>query len=214
MTAVAQTGLSLMAGWDPGDVGWGDDVNENFLKLSALTQARVRSRVTSLPGSGTANDIYIVPSGGNADLLAIWDTAGADWYYHAPTIGTEVYLLDEEIFVYWGGSAWTTRPVGNSAVSRLSANYTFSAGDFHGDKIIYMDSDAAQRTLTIPLGLSVTEPVTVIRAGVEKVTIAGAPGVTVHSADNIYTLRTVWSGAQVLPLGMEEYVLIGDLGSA
>jgi len=214
MPAVTLPGMSLQGGWSPGESGWGDAMNANLFKVSVMVQARVLSRTTALPGSPGSTDIYIVPAGSaETDMIAAWDASAADWVYYPPSAGTEVFVADESLYLYWDGSTWRTRPIGDTNIVAKSTNYTVVAGDFFGATIILMDTDGGDRTITIPAGLTVTEPLTVIRAGSERLTIAGSGGVVLRAADNTYTLRAPWSGAQIVPIGVDEYVLVGDLGA-
>lgn len=214
MPAVTLPGMNLQGGWSPGESGWGPAMNDNLFKLSVMVQARVLSRSTALPGSPGPTDIYIVPPGSaESDMIAAWDDEAQDWVYYPPTAGTEVFVADESLYIYWEGSTWRTRPIGDTTILAKSADYTVAAGDFFGATIILMNTDGGNRTITIPEDLSVTEPLTVIRAGSERLTITGGGGVILRAADNTYTLRTPWAGAQIVPIGPDEYVLIGDLGA-
>lgn len=110
MTERAMPGLGLRAFYDPGQANWGDTVSEDLRKLSVIVGAHVASRTTTLPVSGSAGDIYIVPPGGgmHADEIAIWDgPAGLeDWVYLVPTVGCHVLVADEGANVQWTGSGW------------------------------------------------------------------------------------------------------------
>ena len=97
-------GIGLSGGRSAGESGWADEMNLNLLKLSAVARLSVKSRVTALPGSPTDGDIYIVPSGGDANKVAIRD-AGA-WTYLTPTEGWQAWVNDEDVTVTWSGSAW------------------------------------------------------------------------------------------------------------
>lgn len=215
MPEVTQPGLGLKAGWEPGEQGWGDPMNENIRVLSLVTHLTVGSRTTALPGSPNDGDTYIVPpaSGDASHWVAVWNDDEDDWLYTVPTTGMEAYVQDEAVFVYWSSTEWVTRPTGNSTIDNRSSNYTVVTSDFHGDRIIVMDTDGGDRTITLPSGLTVTEPLTVVRGGTEGLTIVAGMGVTLRSADNIYSLRAAWSAAQILPLGADQFVLIGDLGT-
>lgn len=210
MAGVAQPGLGLIAGWTDGEPGWGEDMNANLFMLSVVVQARVFSKSQPLPVSPSFGDAHIVPSGDEESLIGVFD--GSDWRYFVPTAGFEVYVVDEARFVYWDGLEWRPRPLGNTSVQTKIANYALEVSDFNGDRVIVMDTSGGDLTVTIPGGLVVTEPVTVIRGGPGRVLFAPGTGVSLDSADNIYSLRTVWSAAQVTPLGPGAFVLVGDLG--
>lgn len=96
-------GLSLYGFWNLGS-GYKAQMDANWLALSALAQLRVLSRVTALPGSPTDGDIYIVPTGGDANKVAVRDNGA--WSYFVPAEGYFAYVVDEDVFVWWSGTAW------------------------------------------------------------------------------------------------------------
>lgn len=102
-------GLGLEAFFDLGENGWNDEFDENMRKLSFMVDGRVKSRATSLPGTGTAGDVYVVPSGdANGNQIAIWDgPSGSEaWVYYPAKEGWAFYVLDEDINIQFDGSAW------------------------------------------------------------------------------------------------------------
>lgn len=102
-------GLGLEAFFDLGENGWNDEFDENMRKLSFMADGRVKSRSTSLPGTGTAGDVYIVPAADvNGNQIAIWDgPSGAEaWVYYPAKEGWAFYVEDENLNVQWGGTAW------------------------------------------------------------------------------------------------------------
>ncbi len=109
MTKRTLPGLGLEAFFDLGENGWNDEFDENFRLLSFLVDGRAISRVTSLPGTGTTGDVYIVPSGdANGNDVAIWDGAsGAEaWVYYTAKEGWAFYVLDEDLNYQFDGSTW------------------------------------------------------------------------------------------------------------
>lgn len=96
-------GLGLTSFWNLGS-GYKAQMDANLLMLSVLAQLRVKSRVTALPGSPVNGDIYIVPSGGDANKVAVRDNGA--WAYYAPVEGLFGYVEDEDVFVWWNGTAW------------------------------------------------------------------------------------------------------------
>ncbi len=96
-------GLGLTGFWNLGS-GYKAQMDANWLALSALAQLRVLSRVTALPGSPTDGDIYIVPTGGDANKVAVRDNGA--WSYFVPAEGYFAYVVDEDVFVWWSGTAW------------------------------------------------------------------------------------------------------------
>lgn len=96
-------GLGLTGFWNLGSA-YKTGMDQNLLDLSTLSQLRVISRVTALPGSPTDGDIYIVPSGGDANKVAVRDNGA--WAYYVPAEGYFAYVEDEDVFVFWTGTAW------------------------------------------------------------------------------------------------------------
>lgn len=119
MTERVMPGLGLRSFYDAGQEDWGDTVSEDLRALSVIGGAHVASRTIALPASGSAGDIYIVPTGAHADEIAVWDgPAGAeDWVYLAPTLGCHVFVEDEATNVQWTGSAWDVFAAGGSGGS-------------------------------------------------------------------------------------------------
>lgn len=97
-------GLGLNGFWVLHEDNWNTGMDANLLLLSSLTQLSVKSRVTVLPGSPTNGDIYIVPSGGNANKIAIRDNSL--WTYITPLEGWRAWVQDEDLIVSYSGSAW------------------------------------------------------------------------------------------------------------
>ena len=100
-------GLGLTGFWDAGSDGWNDAMDLNLRALSALVGQGVKSRITALPGSPTNGDIYIVPSGGDANKIAIRDNGA--WAYLVPAEGWRMWVQDEDQDVIWSGSAWVAQ---------------------------------------------------------------------------------------------------------
>ncbi len=134
----ALPGLSLWGFWNLGS-GYKTQMDQNWLTLSALSQLRVLSRVTALPGSPTDGQIYIVPSGGDANKVAVRDNGA--WSYLVPAEGYFAYVVDEDVFVWWNGAAWVRH-----------GNYDlgfFIAGTMENAEIVALLT--AVRAFTIPV---------------------------------------------------------------
>lgn len=97
--------VALQGFWPYGEDGWNAGMDQNLLKLSALTQPSVISRTTALPGSPTQGDVYLIPAGeDDADCIAIRDNG--EWTILTPQAGWRVWVANEEIYVHWDGDAW------------------------------------------------------------------------------------------------------------
>lgn len=101
----ALPGLGLSAYFTDGSSGWGTTRSDDIRKTSALTQCRVISRTTSLPGSPTDGDMYIIPTGDtDAEEIAIRDNGA--WVNFAAAEGWTAYVEDEDRFVTFMGTGW------------------------------------------------------------------------------------------------------------
>lgn len=136
-------GLGISGFYTDGSNGWADTLSPDLRMLSALVQPRAKSRVTALPGTPTAGDIYIVPSGAasNPNEIAIWDNS--TWVYFVPTEGYTMYVIDEDRFVTFLGTSW------------VEAYMLYDIGFFLADVMTDLELVAkfiAVRKFTIPAG--------------------------------------------------------------
>jgi hypothetical protein len=96
--------------------------------------------------------------------------------------------------------------------TQTGTSYTLVAGDA-GDLVTLTNSSPI--TLTVPTNASVPfatgSQITIIQSGSGNVTVAGAVGVTVSSADGDLKLRTQWSAATLIKTNTNNWVLIGDI---
>jgi hypothetical protein len=96
--------------------------------------------------------------------------------------------------------------------AQTGTTYTLVAGDA-GDLVTL--TNAAAITLTVPLNSSVAfaigTQITITQSGAGTVTVAGAVGVTINSADGDLKLRTQWSAATLIKTGTNSWILIGDI---
>lgn len=144
MASHAFPGLGIVGGRAAGENGWAAEMNANLMMLSALTQGSVKSRVTTLPGSPTNGDIYIVPSGGDANKIAVRDSGA--WTYYVPTEGWRFWVQDEDIVVAWTGSAWlavTGNPIEHITIAL-------------GDETTALTAGTAKVTLRMPYAFTLT----------------------------------------------------------
>jgi hypothetical protein len=95
--------------------------------------------------------------------------------------------------------------------AQTGTTYTLVASDA-GDLVTL--TNASPITLTIPLNSSVEfatgTQITITQAGAGKVTVAGAVGVTVNSADGFLSLRSQWSAGTLIKTATNSWILIGD----
>jgi hypothetical protein len=98
--------------------------------------------------------------------------------------------------------------------TQTGTTYTLAVGD--AGQLIGL-ANASAITVTVPTNASVPfalgTQITVAQSGSGKVTVAGAVGVTVNSADGFLSTRTQWSGGTLIKIDTNAWVLIGDLSA-
>jgi hypothetical protein len=96
--------------------------------------------------------------------------------------------------------------------AQTGTTYTLAASDA-GDLVTL--TNAAAIALTVPTNASVPfaigTQITITQSGAGTVTVAGAVGVTVNSADGDLKLRTQWSAATLIKTNTNSWILIGDI---
>ena len=214
-------GLGLRSFYDPGQRDWGATVSADLRKLSVLVQLAAISRTMSLPSSGSAGDIYIVPEGAasNAGEIALWDgPSGSEaWVYITPAPGWEAWVADEAARVRLIGAGWVA--LGDSGEAPVVADGTASRTLALADKgaIIEMTS-ASANTVTIPIEASVDFAigalVNVTQAGAGTTTIAAAAGVTLNGVSAGSTdMDARWAGAALYKRAANAWVVQGAVGA-
>jgi hypothetical protein len=95
--------------------------------------------------------------------------------------------------------------------AQTGTTYTLAIGD--AGELVTL-SNASAITLTVPTNAAVPfaigTQITITRANSGQVTVAGAVGVTVNSADGYLKLRTQWSSATLIKINTNSWILIGD----
>jgi hypothetical protein len=113
--------LGLSAFWTLGEDGWNTGMDTNLRTLSVLVQGKAISKTTSLPGSPTNGDIYIVPTAdANGDEIAIRDDGA--WVYIVPIEGDMVYVTDASNLYQFDGAAWQVFSGGAAGLPGLVGN--------------------------------------------------------------------------------------------
>ena len=215
-------GLGLRAFYDPGQRNWGESLSQDLRRLSALVQARATSRTTSLPTTGGAAQIAIVPAAAstNANAVALWDgEPGAEaWVFLAPQDGWQIWTADEARQVRFTAGAWVEVPrPGIVPIRTLTATaHTLEATDL-GRIIETTGSSVVTVTIpteaTVPFETGTLINITQIGAGVA--TIAAAPGVSLNGiTGGSVPLDGQWSGAALTKRGADAWVIQGALAGA
>ena len=95
--------------------------------------------------------------------------------------------------------------------AQTGTTYTLAIGD--AGELVTL-SNASAITLTVPTNAAVPfaigTQITITRANSGQVTVVGAVGVTVNSADGYLKLRTQWSSATLIKINTNSWILIGD----
>jgi len=95
--------------------------------------------------------------------------------------------------------------------NQTGTTYTLAASDA-GDLVTL--TNASPIALTIPTNATVAfaigTQITIAQSGVGKVTVAGAVGVTVNSADGYLSLRNQYSAGTLIKTNTNNWILIGD----
>ena len=96
----------------------------------------------------------------------------------------------------------------NSTLNAQTASYTLQATDLA--KLVTIDS-ASSTTVTVPNILSVGDRIDILRKhATGEVTLVGDTGVTVNGTPGL-KLRAQWSGATIVKLAANTWVVMGDL---
>lgn len=197
--------LGLNSDWDLGDA-WKAGMDANLLKLSVLSMPIVLSRTTSLPGSPTEGQVYIIPTGDtDAEDIAVYDEAG--WHNFTPAEGWMAYVADEDAFVRFDGTVWDIYSTPMRYKVETGTTYSLVEQDLDGRTCLIF-TNAGAVTFTIPSGLTGLQPVVCISEGAGGVTNT-ASGTTLNSKNGLVADQ----GAQwaIIPRGSDVYRLTGEL---
>lgn len=215
-------GLGLRAFYDPGQRDWGLSLSEDLRLVSALVQARVTSRTTPLPATGSAGQIAIVPAaaGANANALALWDRIDATpaWVHLTPEEGWQVWIADEARHVRFTAGSWVEVPrPGVVHIRTLTAtSHTLEAVD-QGCIVETTGSSAVTVTIpdeaTVPFETGTLINVTQIGTGIATVEAAAVVSLNGITAGSV-ALDGPWSGAALVKRGADAWVIQGALAGA
>ena len=216
-------GLGLRAFYDPGQRNWGTSLSEDLRSLSVLVQARALSRITALPESGSAGEVYIVPAsaGANADALALWDRSPEGepaWVHLTPQEGWQVWIADEARHVRLTSGAWAEVPRPGVVRIRTLTATSHTLEDVDQGCILETTGSSAG-TVTIPPEASVPFEIgtliNVTQVGAGIATVAAAPGVALNGVtDGSVALEGQWAGAALVKRGADAWVIQGALAGA
>lgn len=164
-------GLGLTAFWPSGADGWGGAMDNNIRTLSAVAQLSVLSATTVLPDAANDGEIFIIPSGQDANGVAVRDAG--QWVIMSPTSGWSAWVVDTGKRIVFTGSSWVDEVAGGGGgeggvypyggariVPAADQNYTtLSAWDSIRFSTAERNTDgfwsaSAPNVLTIPAGIT------------------------------------------------------------
>ena len=215
-------GLGLRAFYDPGQRNWGTSLSEDLRRLSALVQARVASRTTPLPATGSTGQIAIVPAdaGAHANALALWDRIDGTpaWVHLTPEEGWQVWVEDEARHVRFTSGAWVEVPrPGVVHIRTLTVtSHTLEPVD---QGCILETTGASAVTVTIPDEATVPFEtgtlINVTQIGTGIATVEAAAGVSLNGVTGgSVALDGPWSGVALVKRGADAWVIQGALAGA
>lgn len=159
------------------------------------------------------NDVVNAKAGVNNFL----NPAARDTAIPSPSNGIVCFVRQDasgnvinQIQYYYNGS-W--RSVNDSTtLSAKTDNYTLALSDA-GNTITM--SSSAPKIITVPANSAVPFPIgtrlDILRLGIGGVTIFGASGVTINSKNNNSDIAAQYSGATLVKIDTNTWVLVGDL---
>ena len=125
--------VGLKGGYDPHEGGWGDDQNLNLLKLSALVQGTVISKLSATPPSPTPPAVYLFdethPDHPNEIGIFEGATGEEDWTYVVPEAGWLVYNQQDEFYEKFDGTVWAELETGGGGGASYP-DFVGHAGEF------------------------------------------------------------------------------------
>jgi len=111
------------------------------------------------------------------------------------------------------GMKWAAVPT-EVTTNEQTGSYTLVLGD--AGKLVEINS-TSNLTVTVPTNASVAfavgTQINLLRTNTGTVTVAGASGVTVNSADAKLKLNVRWSAGTLIKRATDNWVLIGDLAA-
>jgi hypothetical protein len=162
-------------------------------------------------GSGTFDegDIWVDVTADKGYMCLDNTTGNAVWLELTVVnqTGSElVTALDTEI----GSSSWQTNITPTTLIVEATTARIISNADLAGDVIIRMTNGSAN-TVTINTGLTALGLVTIIQYGAGQTTIVQGGGTTLNSANSYLKLNVQYSSITLIPIGSDEYTVVGDL---
>lgn len=133
-------GLGLTGFWTPGGDGWDVGMDANLRMLSAVTQMGVLSKTTDLPATPTDGQIFIVPSGTDANKIAIRDNGA--WVHVTPKAGWRAWIADTSKYAHFDGSSWVDEVDNEGVPEAPSDGKTYGRKDGEWAEVTGGNADA------------------------------------------------------------------------
>ena len=157
----------------------------------------------------TNEEIVFITAASSDTFTIVRGRAGTTAVSHSSGATVKHVLTSDDLNAFQAGLNETLPLNGQSGTA-----YTLAASDA-GDVVSFNNASAI--TVTVPTNSSIGFPVgtqiTLAQLGTGKVTVAGAVGVTVYSADSFLSLRTQYSSGTLIKLTTNTWLLIGDLAA-
>lgn len=163
---------------------------------SALTGNSIVALIDDALGSTVWQLGGGVPDGSDLVDLINAELGSTAWQGSGPDI---ISAIDNEI-----GETWK----GVYSIKEIDTNpYVLQEEDLTGNKCLLIPSGAIE----VPAGLPFNQPVVIVNTGTGTVSFIGTGGANVFGVDNRFRLRAQYSSATLLPMGSNNYVLVGDI---
>jgi hypothetical protein len=158
----------------------------------------------------TANEEIVFITAASSDTFTVVrGRAGTTAVSHSSGATVKHVLTSDDLNAFQSGLN-ETLPLN----AQTGTTYTLAASDA-GDVVTL--TNGSPITVTVPTNASIGFPVgtqiTLAQMGAGKVTVAGAAGVSVYSADSFLSLRTQYSSGTLIKLTSNTWLLIGDLSA-
>jgi hypothetical protein len=158
----------------------------------------------------TANEeIVFITAAASDTFTVVRGRAGTSAVSHSSGATVKHVLTSDDLNAFQSGLN-ETLPIN----SQTGTTYTIAASDA-GDVVTL--TNASPITVTVPtnasVGFSIGTQITLAQMGAGQVTVAGAAGVSVYSADSNLKLRTQYSAGTLIKTATNTWLLIGDLGA-
>lgn len=139
MPGVTYPNLGLIAGFDVGENGWGDEMTANMKLLSIVAQGSVIDKVAALPGAPVDGDVVILDETNLDNPNDIAAYIGAAWEYITPQDGWLIYNQTESYYEKFEAGVWAELATGGGALDDLTDVDTTTTPPTDGQALVWDD---------------------------------------------------------------------------